>query len=350
MYSKNTERYLSNFFHTIQLVIGEYLEVEVNPPPLEHNTRAKEGSVEDDDDEMMLCHLVGCLMYDMFTQGNSAYHQLIDKRNEPPPQKRPKISPLSESALGLIEARANFFAKYIPLLELGFSSSVHLLVDGLIKGKVSLDTASKDLHLLVLDPRSFLFDQYNRPNRSITTLTKPTLQIRKNKLYGREKETTLVTDTFCRLSSTGESEALMIGGFSGVGKSRLINKLCPYLDMAGGVVVCKKFDELQRANPLRVVISAFNELCAIVKDTNSNEELDAIHQRLMSVFGTSFSRVHQVLPNVALLRGATIESAPTVRSEKDNEINSDSLAFIFQVLIRVISSKEKPVMMFLVRS
>ena len=159
---------------------------------------------------------------------------VIDKRNETPPHKRPKISPLSESALGLIEARAIFFAKYIPLLELGFSSSVHLLVDGLIKGKVSLDTASKDMHLLVLDPKSFLFDQYNRPNRSSTTLTKPTLQIRKNKLYGREKETTLVTDTFCRLSSTGESEALMIGGFSGVGKSRLINKLCPYLDMAGG--------------------------------------------------------------------------------------------------------------------
>ena len=41
------------------------------------------------------------------------------------------------------------------------------------------------------------------------------LQIKKGKLYGREKEVSLITDAFCRVSS-GKNEAIFIGGYSGM--------------------------------------------------------------------------------------------------------------------------------------
>ena len=110
-------------------------------------------------------------------------------------------------------------------------------------------------------------------------------------------------------------------------------------------MVARKFDELQRANPLRVVISAFNELCAIIKKTSSDEELGAMYQQLTYSFGTSFSRVVQVLPNIVLL--GLPHQTSMVSFERDDEIRSNSLTFILQTLIRVISSKEHPVLMFL---
>ena len=138
------------------------MDVEINPPSLESNmkqedagsvttfenaemdaakimmsrfdsniTHAKGGQDEDvNGDEMMLSHSVGCLLYDILVQGNETY-QIMN--NSEPPQKKRRGNSLSDLASNLVSARSDFFAKYIPLLELGFSSSLHLLIDGLIK-------------------------------------------------------------------------------------------------------------------------------------------------------------------------------------------------------------------------
>ena len=136
------------------------MDVEINPPSLESNmkredagsvttfenaemdaakimmsrfdsniTRAKGGQDENENgDEMMLSHSVGCLLYDILVQGNETYQIM----NNEPPQKKRRGNSLSDLASNLVSARSDFFAKYIPLLELGFSSSLHLMVDGLI--------------------------------------------------------------------------------------------------------------------------------------------------------------------------------------------------------------------------
>ena len=138
------------------------MDVEINPPSLESNmkredagsvttfenaemdaakimmsrfdsniTQAKGGQDEDENgDEMMLSHSVGCLLYDILVQGNETY-QIMN--NSEPPQKKRRGNSLSDLASNLVSARSDFFAKYIPLLELVFSSSLHLLIDGLIK-------------------------------------------------------------------------------------------------------------------------------------------------------------------------------------------------------------------------
>ena len=96
-------------------------------------TQAKGGEEDKEDengDEMMLSHLVGCLLYDILVQGNETYNIM---NNSEPPQKKRRGNSLSDLASNLVSARSDFFAKYLPLLELGYSSSIHLLVDGLIK-------------------------------------------------------------------------------------------------------------------------------------------------------------------------------------------------------------------------
>lgn len=59
------------------------------------------------------------------------------------------------------------------------------------------------------------------------------LRIREGKLYGRENEVSLITDAFCRVSS-GENEAFFIGGYSGSGKTMIVQSLEGPVNVAGG--------------------------------------------------------------------------------------------------------------------
>jgi hypothetical protein len=73
----------------------------------------------------------------------------------------------------------------------------------------SLEEVINDLHILLREPDLFLFDQYRM------SFGDQKLAVNKDKLYGRASETTLLTDAFCRVASTGVSEAVFVAGFSG---------------------------------------------------------------------------------------------------------------------------------------
>jgi hypothetical protein len=105
----------------------------------------------------------------------------------------------------------------------------------------SLDAVIKDLHLLLLDPSRFLFNHEFVFESNGRTQQKPLL-FREDTLYGRDNEVSLITKAFCRVSS-GKSEAFFVGGFSGSGKSRLVDSLTDRIDAAGGYILTHKFDQ-----------------------------------------------------------------------------------------------------------
>jgi hypothetical protein len=109
-------------------------------------------------------------------------------------------------------------------IEEGLPSSLCLLIQNLTdcggderrpgNAYDSLESVIKDLHLLLLDPERFLFD--NEPtHRDNNGRIMPLF--REHTLYGRENEVLTITEAFCRVSG-GDSESLFIGGFSGSGK------------------------------------------------------------------------------------------------------------------------------------
>ena len=125
----------------------------------------------------------------------------------------------------------------VPLSELGFPPAACQLVQNLIdcdprspspdaaeaptppppssvsEAYGSLSEVCDDVHLMLLDPSRFLFG---------TTATgggeggdgEPRLAFRRGKLYGREDEVAMMTDSFCRVSG-GKSEAFFLSSFSG---------------------------------------------------------------------------------------------------------------------------------------
>jgi len=247
------------------------------------------------------------------------------------------------------ESKNGMPSKYVPLKELGFPASLSLLVKNLLDCGwhefrpddvlSSLEVAASDLHLLLLDPDRFLFV------KTAANAT-GTLDIKRNKLYGRETERSLITDVFCRVSSTGGSEVLFIEGFSGSGKSSLVRSVLSYIDVAGGYITQRKFDSISQERPTSVVISAFNGLCSVIRAKNSHRELSEIVIDLMAVFGTHLSALARLVPNVRLLIPELDEVCPD-HKVRDAEINLGSVYFILQLFTRVVSSKSHPIMLFL---
>jgi hypothetical protein len=161
--------------------------------------------------EKSLIHSVGSLIHEVYTHGNPIlllYEFQKGRKgsnNEGPPSKRMKEEPLQMTATaarfnpffpvwqgGIVEAATEQNAPHLSLLELGFSSSLSSLVDELLDCKCTLDVASKDLHLMLMDPCSFLVDRHFKP----CPQGKGSLRIRKNKLYGRNSGKKSVSGSF----------------------------------------------------------------------------------------------------------------------------------------------------------
>lgn len=341
--------------------MGRCLEVELEQLVVE-DPPAQERVVATDDKDTRQCQLFARLLYELFShqpfpEDDSTLVNGINCSKEPA-HKKAKVEHLpSRKELMLSRARGDFddkadctqnecafqvFAQ--KMQKLGIPMSICLMTQNLLecglKGHKagdaynSMQVVCEDLHLLLLDPERFLFDKENGEHENVDLL------YRKQKLYGRDKEESLITDAFCRVSR-GKSEAFFIGGFSGSGKSKLVNSLRDRVDAVGGYVLTYKYDDLSKDKPLFGVVTALNELCAVIKSRNTPEGVLAVVNSLKNVFGDDYWLLASLLPNISLLSPEFILEGKGPACET---INIRSVCFTLVRFVRVVSSPVHPIM------
>jgi AAA ATPase domain len=69
------------------------------------------------------------------------------------------------------------------------------------------------------------------------------------KLYGREPEIEALIASFDRVVGHGRAELVLVHGYSGIGKSSIVNELHKVLVPAGGLFAASKFDRYKRDIP-----------------------------------------------------------------------------------------------------
>jgi len=242
------------------------------------------------------------------------------------------------------------------LLDLGFSSCVWDMVKnfsasgltGLCPDEAysSIQSACEDIRLLLLDPERFLYHDELKAAPGNSDHAKTPLRIPKNKLYGREKEISIISDSFCRVATTGVCEAFLIRGWSGCGKSSLVATTFEPIRVAGGYVVSRKFEEISSVNPVWTVMAAFNDLCILIKERNSDEELLEIQDELIRVFGINLPKLVRILPNAKDIFSTQASTLHLYR-KVDSELTFKGLCFAIQCFMSVISAKSRPIMIFL---
>ena len=160
------------------------------------------------------------------------------------------------------------------------------------------------------------------------------------KLYGRDREVELLMNSFDRVS-TGKTEAMMVKGYSGIGKSSLVNEIRKPIVGARGYFISGKFDQFQHNIPYSAIITAFQSLVRQLL-TENETQLTQWRNKLLTVLGNNAQVIIDVIPDIELIVGkqpAALELAPT---EAQNRFN-----FVFQNFIRVFCSTEHPLVLFL---
>jgi predicted ATPase/signal transduction histidine kinase/CheY-like chemotaxis protein/tRNA A-37 threonylcarbamoyl transferase component Bud32 len=160
------------------------------------------------------------------------------------------------------------------------------------------------------------------------------------KLYGRDREVSLLMNAFDRVS-VGKTEVMLVKGYSGIGKSSLVNEIRRPIVGARGCFISGKFDQFQRNVPYAAMISAFQSLVKQLL-TESETQLTQWRTKLLAALGTNAQVIIDVVPDVELIVGqqpAALELAPT---EAQNRFN-----LVFQNFIRAFCSPEHPLVLFL---
>src|SRR6202044_1201571 len=80
------------------------------------------------------------------------------------------------------------------------------------------------------------------------------------KLYGREREVDDLLAAFDRVVSQGNPELVLVSGYSGVGKSSVVNELHKALVPPRGLFAAGKFDQYKRDIPYATLAQAFQTL------------------------------------------------------------------------------------------
>jgi predicted ATPase/serine phosphatase RsbU (regulator of sigma subunit) len=187
------------------------------------------------------------------------------------------------------------------------------------------------------------------------------------KLYGREKEIKILLQAFERVTGPspltplpegegdshvpasipkggnegGQSEMILVAGYSGVGKSALVHEVHKPMTEKQGYFAAGKFDQYQRNIPYLAMTQAFNAFCDYLL-TESSEQLKKWREMISNAVGTNGQVLIDVIPHLEMIIGHQPVVAQVGPTEAQNRFN-----LVFQNFFRAISLKEHPLTLFI---
>jgi predicted ATPase/signal transduction histidine kinase len=159
------------------------------------------------------------------------------------------------------------------------------------------------------------------------------------KLYGREQEVGTLVAAFER-ATAGGCEAVLVSGYSGVGKSALVNEIHKPIVRLHGSFSSGKFDQLQNA-PYSALIQAFQGLIR-ERLAESGEVVAALKARLAEALGPNGQVILEVIPELELITGPQPPVTPLGPTETQNRFK-----LVFQQFVGALATEEHPLAIFL---
>ncbi|WP_437590513.1 protein kinase domain-containing protein [Sorangium sp. So ce1000] len=159
------------------------------------------------------------------------------------------------------------------------------------------------------------------------------------KLYGREAEVALLSDAWGR-TRQGGSEAVLVSGYSGIGKSALVNELQKSVVRERGYFATGKFDQLNRTTPYAAVAHVYRELLRNIM-AEPAESLSQWKSRLEAAVGSNGQLLIDLIPELELLIGPQ----PAVQALGPTESQA-RFQLTLHNFCRAFPSKERPLVLF----
>jgi predicted ATPase len=161
------------------------------------------------------------------------------------------------------------------------------------------------------------------------------------KLYGRQCEVDTLLAAFDRVVNGGAPELVLVSGYSGIGKSSVVNELQPVLVPPRGLFASGKFDQLRRDIPYSTLAQAFQSLIRPLLG-KSEAELAPWRDALRETLGANAGLIADLVPEVRLIIGE-----PPPVPELSPQDAQRRFQLVFQQFISVFARPEHPLALFL---
>jgi PAS domain S-box-containing protein len=161
------------------------------------------------------------------------------------------------------------------------------------------------------------------------------------KLYGRSHEVAALLGSFNRVVATGMPELVLVSGYSGIGKSSVVNELHKVLVPRSGLFATGKFDQYKRDIPYATVAQAFQSLVRQIL-SKSEAELQVWREALCEALGPNGLLMVDLIPELELVIGKQPVVADLPPQDAQRRFQT-----VLRRFIAVFARPEHPLALFL---
>ena len=161
------------------------------------------------------------------------------------------------------------------------------------------------------------------------------------KLYGRAREVDSLLAAFDRIVRGSAPELVLVSGYSGIGKSSIVNELQKVLVPPRGFFASGKFDQHKRDIPYSTLVQAFQVLVRHLLGEN-NTDLGIWRDTFSEALGPNARLITDLIPELKLIIGD-----PPPVSELEPRQAQSRFQLVFRRFIGVFARPEHPLALFL---
>jgi predicted ATPase/serine phosphatase RsbU (regulator of sigma subunit) len=160
------------------------------------------------------------------------------------------------------------------------------------------------------------------------------------KLYGREAEISTLLAAFERVGE-GNTEMMLVAGFSGIGKTALVNEVHKPIVQKRGYFIKGKFDQFKRDIPFSALVQAFQTLMRQLL-TEKTDQITKWKTQILDALGENGQVIIDVIPELEQIIGKQSSVPELEGSAAQNRFN-----LLLQKFINVFTTAEHPLVIFL---
>ena len=161
------------------------------------------------------------------------------------------------------------------------------------------------------------------------------------RLYGRDREIGTLLSAFDRVVAGGKPELVLVSGYSGIGKSAVVNELHKPLVPPRGLFASGKFDQYKRDIPYATLAQAFQSLIRPLLSKNE-DDLNKWRERLREALDPNGLLMVELVPELKYILG---EQQPV--PELPPQDAQARFQLVFRRFIGVFARPEHPLALFL---
>ncbi|SEE76734.1 PAS domain S-box-containing protein [Rhizobiales bacterium GAS191] len=161
------------------------------------------------------------------------------------------------------------------------------------------------------------------------------------KLYGRDRERQALLDAFDQMVTTGTPILVLVSGYSGIGKSSVVNELHKPLVPPRGIFTSGKFDQYKRNIPYATIAQAFQTLTRQIL-CKSDAEVGYWREAIQTALGPNAQLIVDLVPEIEFVIGkqAPVPELPPTEAQA-------RFHMVLRSFLGVFARKEHPLALFL---